>query len=197
MTQGLPAITRWTPIPATAALIVLGITDWRSHRPAMLTRALLIGAAAGFIAAVAYDVFRLPFVFSKAWGLEGVVPQMNLFKVFPRFGAMLLNQPLEQGSYSLGTHLLGWAYHFSNGMTFGIMFLAMMGDASRRGMAFTVVAGIVMATALEAGMLFSPYTSFFGIALTGTFVAVTLTAHLVFGAVMGWAANQLPARRAA
>ena len=48
------------------------------------------------LAAVAYDVFRLPFVFAREWGISSVVPPMNLFKVFPRFGAMILAQPLEQ-----------------------------------------------------------------------------------------------------
>ncbi len=201
----------WIMTPATLALIALGLIDWKAWRtggssPSLmksappqagsLARALLVGAAAGFIAAVAYDIFRLPFVFSKAWGLESVVPQMKLFKVFPRFGAMLLSQELEQPSYTLGTHLLGWAYHFSNGMTFGIMFIALIGDTTRRGMAFTVFAGIIMATALEAGMLFSPYTNFFGIQLTTTFVVVTLTAHLIFGAVMGWLAKRWQARLA-
>ncbi|MBX3388778.1 MAG: hypothetical protein KF691_04925 [Phycisphaeraceae bacterium] len=197
----------WIMTPASLALVTLGLIDWRAWKSSAseetsstmtvtapgagsLARALVIGAAAGFVAAIAYDIFRLPFVFSKAWGLEAVVPQMNLFKVFPRFGAMLLAQPLEQDSYTLGTHLLGWAYHFSNGMTFGIMFIAMIGDTSRRGMAFTIIAGVVMATALEAGMLFSPYTKFFGIHLTATFVVVTLTAHLIFGAVMGWVTKQ-------
>ena len=46
-------------------------------------------------------MFRLPFVFAKAWGIEGIVPPMNLFKVFPRFGAMVLGQPLEQAQYKL------------------------------------------------------------------------------------------------
>lgn len=193
----------WIMTPASCALIALGFIDWRTWidtprrasdsllradapHAGSLARALVIGAAAGFLAAVAYDIFRLPFVFSKAWGLESVVPQMSLFKVFPRFGAMLLGQPLEQDSYTLGTHVLGWAYHFSNGMTFGIMFIALIGDTTRRGMAFTIIAGVIMATVLEAGMLFSPYTQFFGIHLTATFVVVTLTAHLIFGAVMGW-----------
>ncbi|MBX3381609.1 MAG: hypothetical protein KF805_16050 [Phycisphaeraceae bacterium] len=199
----------WIMAPASIALVVLGLIDrhqWRTTtassaasaslmkavppHPGSLARALVIGAAAGLIAAIAYDIFRLPFVFSKAWGLEPLVPQMNLFKVFPRFGAMLLGQQLEQPHYTLGTHLLGWAYHFSNGMTFGIMFIALIGDTSRRGMVFTIVAGIVMATGLEAGMLFSPYTQFFGIHLTTTFVIVTLTAHLIFGAVMGWLAKK-------
>jgi hypothetical protein len=37
-------------------------------------------------------------------------------------------------------------------------------------------------------MLFTPYPKFFGIALTPTFVVVTLAAHLMFGVVMGLSA---------
>ncbi len=47
------------------------------------------------LGAVAYDVFRLPFVFAKEWGLDSVLPPLQLFKVFPRFGAMILGEPSE------------------------------------------------------------------------------------------------------
>jgi hypothetical protein len=40
-------------------------------------------------------------------------------------------------------------------------------------------------------MIFTPYTKFFGIVLTPSFVVVTLAAHLVFGAVMGLSALAL------
>ena len=62
-----------------------------------------MGAAAGLTAAAAYGVFRLPFVYADALGIEHVVPSLKLFKVFPRFGAMILGQPLEQPLYSLST----------------------------------------------------------------------------------------------
>ena len=84
---------------------------------------------AGLVAAVAYDLIRMPFVFAQRWHLDGVVPQLDLFKVFPRFGAMILGEPLEQDSYAALAHLVGWAYHFSNGATFGVMYLALVGDA--------------------------------------------------------------------
>jgi len=65
------------------------------------------------LGAVAYDVFRLPFVFAKEWGLDSVLPPLQLFKVFPRFGAMILGEPSEQPRYSLAAQLIGWTYHFS------------------------------------------------------------------------------------
>jgi hypothetical protein len=96
---------------------------------------------------------------------------------------MILGQPLEQNVYSLPAQLVGWAYHFSNGLTFGIMYVALIGDATKRHWAWAVV----FAVGLELAMLFTPYPAFFHIPLTSKFVIVTLAAHLVFGIVMGWA----------
>jgi hypothetical protein len=172
-------------LPATAVLVGLAVLDrWRGDRA--LWHALLVGAAAGLLAAVAYDVLRLPFVFAREWGLDAVVPPMNLFKVFPRFGAMILGEPVEQAQYSLAAHLVGWIYHFSNGVTFGVMYLALIGDAGRRSWLWAVL----LATGLELGMLLTPYPQFFAIPLTVLFVAVTLTAHLVFGVVLGLLARR-------
>src|SRR5262249_119083 len=139
-----------------------------------LWRGLLIGATAGLVAAVAYDVFRLPFVFAREWQLTSVVPPMNLFKGFPPFGAMILGEALGQSSYPLAAHLVGWTYHFSNGLTFGVMYVALIGDARRRSWWWAVL----LATGLELGMLLTPYPRFFGIPLTTLFIGVTLTAHL-------------------
>jgi hypothetical protein len=108
----------------------------------------MIGSLAGLLAAISYDVFRLPFVFSHAWGLNGIVPQMPLFKVFPRFGAMILNQPLEQAAYPLSAHVVGWIYHFSNGVTFGVMYVALIGQPTRR----TWWWGVFVATGIEMAL---------------------------------------------
>jgi hypothetical protein len=169
-------------LPATAALIALAVLD-RTKGDGQLGQAVIVGAVAGFVAACAYDVFRLPFVFSREWNLESIVPPMNLFKVFPRFGAMILGEPVEQETYSLAAHLIGWVYHFSNGVTFGVMYVAMIGDGRRRSWLWAVL----LATGLELAMLFTPYPQFFAIPLTTLFVAVTFTAHLVFGVALGLA----------
>ena len=177
-------------LPALILLAALAVVD-RWHGDRQLWQAVMIGMIGGLIAAVAYDVFRLPFVFAKQWGLDDVVPPMNLFKVFPRFGAMILGEPLEQSSYSSAAHLVGWAYHFSNGATFGVMYLAMVGNSARRHWLWAVV----MAVALELGMLFTPYPGTFGIHVTTRFVVVTLTAHLIFGVGLGLSARWLARQR--
>jgi hypothetical protein len=176
-------------LPAMAVLIGLALQDHR-RGDGQLWRAVLIGLAGGILAAVAYDIFRLPFVFAREWGIASVVPPMRLFKVFPRFGAMILGQPIEQSSYSLAAQILGWLYHFSNGATFGVMYLALIGNATRRHWAWAVL----MALAIELGMLVTPYPQVFNIPLTIHFVMVTVAAHAIFGAGLGlavrWLANR-------
>jgi len=193
-------------LPATFALYALAALD-RQKGDGRLYRAVMLGSLAGLVGAIAYDVFRLPFVFSDAWGLGRFgIPQMKLFKVFPRFGALILGQPVEQSSYSLPAHLLGWAYHFSNGATFGVMFAAMYASAKEAVAAVPARAwrpiawATVMAVGIELCLLASPYTSFFNIHLTARFVVVTMIAHMIFGIGLGayfaWHGNRWRVREA-
>jgi hypothetical protein len=177
--------TMYVFAPAMVLLLGFAAADkfWGNG---VLFRAVMIGVIAGFAAAIAYDVFRLPFVFATQLGIESVVPPMNLFKVFPRFGAMLLNQPIEQAHYSLSAHVVGWIYHFSNGMTFGVMYLALVGDARCHWFR-----AVLMAVGIEMALLLTPYTGFFRVPLTATFVVVTFAAHLIFGVAMGFTSQRL------
>ena len=124
----------WILPPAT---IVLACIAWAAPigPPSLLSPRLLIveGAAGGVVAAVAYDLYRLPFVL-------GGVP---LFKVFPIFGQLLLGADEPEWL----VQFLGWTYHFSNGAALGIMFLALIGPyllclcgpaASRPGFALSL-----------------------------------------------------------
>jgi hypothetical protein len=176
-------------LPAMIVLAALAMLDW-TRGDGQLARAVVIGVAGGLAAAVAYDVFRLPFVFARELGIAGLIPPLQLFKVFPRFGAMILGQALDQPSYSTWATILGWAYHFSNGATFGVMYLAMVGEATRRHWAWA----IVMAVVLELGMLLSPYPQVFNIPVNARFVAVTLAAHGIFGVGLGLCARSIAQR---
>ena len=190
-------------LPATAALYGIALMD-RAKGDGRLFRAVVIGTLAGLVGALAYDVFRLPFVFSDAWGMGKIgIPQMPLFKVFPRFGALILGQPIEQGmsagqpgsawgaGYTLAAHILGWLYHFSNGATFGVMFAAMYSGereavgGMRRKVWMPVLWATLMAVGIEIGLLISPYASFFHIQMTTRFVVVTVLAHVIFGIGLG------------
>ncbi len=176
--------TLWVLIPSTIALIAIALLDL-AKGDRRLFRACLIGAIGGFVAAVAYDVFRVPFVVGAIDHTGPAWLRLPLFKVFPRFGAMILGEPFTptqtDSQFTLTAHLVGWAYHFSNGITFGVMYMAMIGDASRRSWWWA----IALAAGLELAMLFTPYTKFFGINQTARFVVVTLVAHIVFGIALG------------
>jgi len=178
-------------VPATIALIAVALLD-RARGDGRLWRAVLIGAAGGLLAAFAYDLFRLPWVVGATDRVGPAWLRLPLFKVFPRFGAMILGLPYTADQtdvqFPLLAHIVGWVYHFSNGITFGVMYMALIGDAVRRSWLW----GIVLAAGLELAMLFTPYPQFFGIRVTVLFIAVTLSAHTIFGAVLG-----LFARRAA
>jgi hypothetical protein len=183
-------------LPSTVLLYSIAILD-RLRGDGRLWRAVELGTLAGLVGAVAYDTFRLPFVFSDAWGMGRIgIPQMPLFTVFPRFGALILGQPVEQQNYSLAAHLVGWAYHFSNGATFGVMFAAMyigskkvIGSARQpavAGSAWRPVAwATLMAVGIELCLLASPYARYFGIQPTPRFIVVTLVAHVIFGVGLG------------
>jgi hypothetical protein len=176
--------TLYALIPATASLILIALLDL-AKGDRRLWRAVMIGAVGGLLAAVAYDVFRLPFVIAY---VEHTGPQwlrLPLFKIFPRFGAMILGHPYTNAQldsqFPLLDHVVGWIYHFSNGITFGVMYMAIIGDARRRSWWWAVA----LAAGIELAMLFTPYRSFFGIGLTTRFVIATLTAHLIFGLALG------------
>jgi hypothetical protein len=189
---GLCSMHVFTPfifLPALIALVAFAALD-RSRGDGQLWRAVWVGLFGGLLAAVAYDIFRLPFVFANEWGLSPVVPPMDLFKAFPRFGAMVLGEPIEQSRYSFLTQLVGWIYHFSNGATFGVMYLALIRDASNRHWSWAVL----FALALELGMLLTPYPTVFDIPLTARFVVITIVAHAIFGAGLGTSVRRISRR---
>ena len=159
----------WVLPPATA---LLGFIAWRARGEATglgSARTWIVqGALGGLLAALAYDLYRLPFVLGGA----------PLFKVFPRFGELLLGA--SQPAWLVQT--LGWSYHFSNGAALGIMFLALVATANRRVLFWGAV---MWALFVEALLLLTPYTQFFGLPFNGRFLFLTASAHLIFGVVLG------------
>ena len=157
----------WVLPPATVLLIGIAYADRRAdvNGPRLW---IVQGAIGGIVAAIAYDLYRLPFV------LTGT----PLFKVFGKFGEMLLGGSgpawLEQ--------VVGWTYHFSNGAALGIMFLAMVLRPTPRMLFWGAVA---WALCVEGILLMTPYTSFFGLPLNGWFIFLTLSAHAIFGVTLG------------
>src|SRR5206468_4472153 len=95
-----------------------------------------------------------------------------------RFGELLLGNTEPRWL----VHSLGWTYHLSNGVALGIMFLAVT-SLFKKPRFF--VGAICWALLVEALLLLTPYTAFFGLLLDGKFLLLTLSAHLIFGIALG------------
>jgi hypothetical protein len=156
--------------PATLALIAAAWLD-RGTNIAGPRLWIVQGAIGGVIAAIAYDLYRLPFVLAGA----------PLFTVFGKFGNLLLGLDIDSPPSAVA-QLLGWMYHFSNGAALGIMFLAMLVRPTPRWLFWGAVA---WALCVEAILLLTPYAHYFGLPMDARFLSLTATAHAVFGVALG------------
>ena len=159
----------WILPPATAVLCWIA---WRHRSDSKDMQSpytwIVQGTIGGIVAACAYDLYRVPFVMGGA----------PLFKVFPRFGEMLLGNTEPRWL----VYWLGWTYHFSNGVALGIMFLAAISLFKRPPL---LLGAICWALIVEGLLLLTPYPGSFGLPLDRKFLFLTLTAHLVFGIALG------------
>ena len=155
--------------PATLALAWIAWAGRGEDAALRNARTWIIeGALGGVIAAVAYDLYRLPFVLNGA----------PLFRAFGKFGEWILGASDPRWL----VQLLGWTYHFSNGAALGIMLLAMCSRLSPRALLW---AGIAWALIVECLLLLTPYTRALGLTVNGRFILLTASAHLVFGISLG------------
>jgi hypothetical protein len=161
-------------LPSVLALAVLALV-FRKGQPE-LSRIILLGAAAGALATVALEIVRLiGFHFDYMPG--------NL----PRLMGVLLLDRFAQGP-SLISDFTGWAYHFWNGASFGIIYAILFGTRRRW-------AGVLYGTALGIGFMVSPVVTslgvgFFGLQFSYGFPVTVLLAHLAFGWALGLLAQK-------
>jgi uncharacterized protein DUF6789 len=136
-----------------------------------LSRTIVRGALAGAIATVALEVIRLI-------GFHlGYMPG-NL----PRLMGVLLLDRFAQGP-SVSSDIAGWAYHFWNGASFGIIYSLLLGTSRRWvGAAFGVVIGLGF---LVSPVVISLGVGYFGLQFSYGFPVTVLLAHLAFGAALG------------
>lgn len=167
--------------PASALLAYIACISRGTGKRSGPAAWVIEGTLGGIVAAVAYDLYRLPFVLNGA----------PLFKVFPKFGELIIgaDKPLW------AQQAVGWTYHFSNGAALGIMFLAL---AVRPTRATLFWGAVTWAMFVEAMLLLTPYTKFFGLPFNGRFIFLTATAHLIFGIALGiWSVLRLGGSRSA
>lgn len=159
----------------TAGLVVLCGLAWRRGLRGVVA---LVGAGlwAGCIATAAYDLVRVPLIHAR-------VPA---FKAISYFGIILLGG----GAAGTATEVTGWAYHLSNGVSFGLMYAAAV---TRPRLVTAVLWGLF----LEVLMLVTPYAEVFGYTRDAGFLSITLAAHAVYGAALWFALRSFAALRPA
>lgn len=156
-------------LPAIAVLIMIGLLSWKLQ-PAV-GRSIVWGGLAGIIATVGLEVIRI------AGFKMGYMPG-NL----PRLMGVLLLDRFALGP-SLASDVAGWAYHFWNGASFGIIYVLILG-ASRRWV------GLLYGIILGFGFLVSPVVvslgvGYFGLQFSMGFPITVLAGHAVFGLMLG------------
>ncbi len=164
-TASMAAMTRWLLLPSFLALLAFALWAWRRGRSQLLDR---VGAGlwAGALATLAYDVSRVPIV----------VAGVPVFKAISYFGTVILGVPAP----TVLSEIVGWTYHLSNGVGFGLMYAMLV----KRPTWWSAVAWGLF---LEFMMLLTPYAEVFGYRVSPKFLGITIGAHVVYGLTL-WAA---------
>jgi hypothetical protein len=149
-------------LPSLAALAALG--SWPSPRLGELRRRIRVGAVAGVVGTIGYDVVRIPFA----------VAGFRLFAPIDSYGLLIADASM--GSPWTGT--LGWLFHLSNGVTFGVMYALV---AARRHWGWGVLWGLVLETAVVA----TPFRERYGLGGEWVAIGIAYAAHVGFGYPVG------------
>lgn len=169
----LPVLALRLLLPAIATLFVITAAIWRSQLA--LARAVAWGAVAGVLATIPLEVVRLI-------GFHFEFMPGNL----PRLMGVLLLDRFAEGP-STASDIAGWAYHFWNGASFGILYAVLMGTRRRwLGALYGLLIGV--------GFMVSPVVTslgvgYFGLQFSYGFPATVTLAHLAYGLALGFLAR--------
>jgi hypothetical protein len=156
--------------PAMVLLLLLGIYAKRINETIFVNR-LLVGAWGGLVATFSYDLVRYVLV------LTGAVSR-NPFLSHPVFGSLITGHPVE----STVAIAVGWAYHFWNGVSFGVMYTLVVGQGRW-------LWGLIWALVLEIAWL-SALPSVVHFQLNSEFLILSFTGHGLYGVCLGLLARR-------
>jgi hypothetical protein len=163
---GMPFTISFVSLPALLVTLVVAVWAGRLGRQHFLRR-LYIGLVAGLIATLAYDAIRAAIMLAYPG-------DFNPFRSHPNFGALILDTSPE----TTAAHLAGWAYHFWNGISFGIIFVMLAGGAR-------FYYALIWALALETATI-TIYPNVFDVSRSDwAFVSVSFLGHAVYGLTLG------------
>lgn len=159
----------------TTLMLLVIVAVWRRadpHRRRRIRTVASMGAAAGVLALLAYDLSK--------WLLSHLDPSpYNPFEAIRAFGMLLMGTGAPAGAVLAA----GTAFHAVNGICFGIAFAFLFGS---RG----VLAGIGWGLFLELFQLLL-YPGWLSPAFFKEFAQISALAHVVYGASLGLLCRRL------
>lgn len=163
----MPYTLSFVTVPGVVLLLCIRIWARRAGRDQILGR-LEAGFVAGVIGLVVYNLAR--------WVVGSLLTvKTSPFYSIYIFGSLITDGPRD----SVAAAVFGWAYHISNGITFGIIYALIAGPARWWwGLGW----GLLLETAM---LLIYPSNSILRPPSLAPFVATSLISHALFGAVIG------------
>jgi len=132
------------------------------------------GIIAGLVGTVGLEIVR-EIGFRIGW-MPGDMPKL--------LGVLLLDRFAHGPNF--WSNVAGWAYHFWNGASFGIIFSLIFGRGK-------IWMAIIYAILIGIGFMVSPATKTLGIGAFGLqfkdgyqFLTTVTLAHIAFGSILGW-----------
>jgi len=148
--------------------VLLLFLVWHSSRTRTyraVGESIALGAVAGFVATLTYDPARVPFL------LAG----QRVFMTNDTYGVWIAEADIS----SRFTDTLGWTYHFSNGITFGIIYALFL-----RGQHWAWA--VLYALMLETVNLMTPFKEIFGLSNNWLAILILYLGHIAFGIPLGF-----------
>ena len=158
----MQAVTLWLFVPCV--VLIAGIYLATRHTHPAIHQAILLGAIGGLLGTFGYDLIRVPFL------LMG----QRVFAPISAYGVWLADAQRS----SRFTETLGWAYHFSNGISFGIMYAVWM-----RGRHWGW--GVLWAMLLETIAVISPFADIFALRQAYGALGIAYLGHVAYGIPLG------------
>ncbi len=180
---GMSVTVPYLLLPAVILLGIVALAAWRRGH-GRLVRRIVAGAGAGIIATLALEAVRITSF--KLGGMPGDLPRLLGVLITDRF----MSGP------SLGSDILGHAYHYWNGAAFGVMFTVLLG---RRPLIWSTGYALL----IGLGFLASPAVKAMGVGfMASRMPAMQVTvviAHIAFGLALGiltlrWLPPRIPER---
>ena len=155
-------------LPTAAVLVGIAMAGRGDHaRLHAFSRVIVVGAVAGVLATVAYDVSRP--ILRTVLGFT-----FDPFRAIHIFGELITGRPAGDA----WAEVAGWTYHFWNGISFGMMFALVRPKGG-------AISGFLWAEFLQVLMM-AVYPAFLKARLDDPgFLTLGIAGHGLYGIVLG------------